>query len=157
MDRYHFQTTFSQHISLRLAGETFQFQRKRVGTSSKCFILLYTAQSGVTVFVERHYHASQFWMYAVLEGSGRTERPYPGRSSIICDVHCTINTEKCLLNFASQWYNYFYYQTYAGSYYKNAKLLLPVSPRWPSLMIFCLIAGRFCSLLHTRASVQIPH
>lgn len=80
-----------------------------------------------------------------------------GRSDIIRDVHCTINTERCLLNFASQWYNYFYYQTYAGSYYKNAKLLLPVSPWWPSLMIFCLIAARFCSLLHTQASVQIPH
>lgn len=34
------------------------------------------------------------------------------------------NAEKCVLNFASQWYNYYYYPTCAANYYKNAMLLL---------------------------------
>lgn len=67
-------------------------------------------------------------MYAASEGFGRTAGPNAGKRNIICGVHCTINADKCVLNFASQWYNYFYYQTYAGNYYKNAKLLLPVPP-----------------------------
>lgn len=51
----------------------------------------------------------------------------PCKCNIATAFHCSINTEKCVLNFASQWYNYYYYQTCAANYYKNAELLLAIS------------------------------
>lgn len=49
---------------------------------------------------------------------------------IITLIHCRINTEKFVLHFASQWYNYYYYyfQTCAADYYKNVELLFAISP-----------------------------
>lgn len=38
------------------------------------------------------------------------------------NITAAIGAEKCVLNFASQWYNYYYYPTCAGNYYKNAVL-----------------------------------
>lgn len=101
-----------------LAGNTVRLQRKR------CQALVKTVHFTLQGWIERSSVSGK--ALASWKDLERTEQPYPGRSNIICDVHRAINTDKCRLNFASQWYNYVYDQTYAESYYKNAKLLLPV-------------------------------
>lgn len=65
-----------------------------------------------------------------------------------------LSAEKCVLNFASQWYNYYYYPTCAGNYYKNAVLfffLLKLCHLFffygSRLMIFCQREWKINSLL----------
>lgn len=80
-----------------------------------------------------------FNIYALLHGIERLVLlPYlrllpsthtrPCEFNITTAVLCSMNTEKCVLYFASQWCNYYYYQTCAATYYKNAELLFAISP-----------------------------
>lgn len=157
MDRYHLQTSFSFHsIPPRLAGAAsvcfLSKCGKRVtrGLVESCISKpLKNVKSNESIHTKCH---KKYWYYSPKNHFNVIFRMYVSLHMIeklILPIHhrlsasthtgdvlqiqhhhcrCSSNTEKFVLAFAPQWYNYYYYQTCAANYNKNAELLFAISP-----------------------------